>query len=209
DVANRSYYEAFGKFVKEMGATPNCQEGVSARQLPADCFETAADPGALFKKLDEWGFDTMVVPHGTTWGIYTPPNSSWEVQLVKQQHDAEKVKLIEVYSGHGNSENYRDFQARKFDANGNPYCPEPQANYLPACWQAGEIIRARCTALGLESAECEKRAVEARQNFVQVDTIGGWKTVPGTNVEDWLDAGQARDMFLPAFNYQPLKSVQY
>jgi hypothetical protein len=34
-------------------------------------------------------------------------------------------------------------------------------------------------------------------------------TVPGTEVKDWLDAGQARDIFLPAFNYQPLKSVQY
>ena len=209
DSANRSYYEAFGKFVKEMGATPNCQEGVSSRELPADCFETAATPGDLFKKLDEWGFDTMVVPHGSTWGIYTPPDSSWDVQLVKKDHDAEKVKLIEVYSGHGNSENYRSFRSRRRAANGAPICPEPQANYLPPCWQAGEIIRSRCRASGLDNAECDRRAAEARQHFVQSDAISGWKTVPGTEVRDWLDAGQARDIFLPAFNYQPLKSVQY
>jgi hypothetical protein len=209
DATNRSYYQAFGKFVKEMGSTPNCQEGVNSRELPADCFETAATPGALFKKLDEWGFDTMVTPHGSTWGIYTPPDSSWDVQLVKKDHDAEKVKLIEVYSGHGNSENYRNFRARQHDANGAPICPEPQANYVPACWQAGEIIRKRCKASGLDDAECDKRAAEARQNFVQVDTISGWKTIPGTEVRDWLDAGQARDIFLPAFNYRPLKSVQY
>jgi hypothetical protein len=209
DPTNRSYYEAFGEFVREMGATPNCQDGVSSRQLPADCFETAATPGALFKKLDEWGFDTMVIPHGSTWGVYTPPDSSWDVQLVKKDHDAEKVKHIEVYSGHGNSENYRDFRPRKFDAGGKPVCPEPQANYLPACWQAGEIIRNRCKASGLDDTECDKRAVEARQNFVQTDTIAGWMTVPGSDVKDWLDAGQARDIFIPAFNYRPLKSVQY
>ncbi|HEV8715728.1 MAG TPA: DUF3604 domain-containing protein, partial [Candidatus Binatia bacterium] len=112
-------------------------------------------------------------------------------------------------SGHGNSENYRNFRARKFDTSGKPYCPEPQANYLPSCWQAGEIIRKRCKAVGLDDAECDQRATEARQNYVQVDTIAGWLTVPGTEVEDWLDAGQARDMFLPAFNYRPLKSAQY
>lgn len=209
DATNRSYYEAFDRFVDEMGTTPNCQPGVNTRELPKDCFETAADPAELFKKLDEWGFDTIVIPHGSTWGIYTPPDSAWDLQLVKKQHDPEKMNLIEVYSGHGNSENYRDFRARTLDANGKPSCPAPQANYLPACWQAGEIIHKRCKATGLDDAECDKRAAEARQNYVQVDSIAGWLTVPGTEVEDWLDAGQARDMFLPAFNYQPLKSVQY
>ena len=209
DVINRSYYEAFDKFVEEMGATPDCQPGVNARELPQDCFETAADPAELFKKLGEWGFDTLVIPHGSTWGIYTPPDSSWDSQLVKKQHDAEKMNLIEVYSGHGNSENYRNFRPRKFDAGGKPSCPEPQANYLPACWQAGEIVHNRCKATGLDDAECNKRAAAARQNFVQIDTIAGWRTVPGSGVKEWLDAGQARDIFLPAFNYRPLKSVQY
>ena len=192
-----------------MGTTPNCPKGVSARELPKDCFETAADPGTLFKKLGEWGFDTLVVPHGTVWGIYTPPDSSWDSQLVQQQHDPEKMGLIEVYSGHGNSENYRNFQVRRRDASGKFVCPEPQKNYLPACWQAGEIIRKRCQTLGLDITECDKRAAEARQNFVSVDSIAGWLTVPGTGAKDWLDAGQARDIFMPAFNYRPLKSVQY
>ncbi len=192
-----------------MGATPNCKEGVNTRELPTDCFETAATPGELFKKLDEWGFDTMVIPHGSTWGLYTPPDSSWDLQLVKKDHDPEKMSLIEVYSGHGNSENYRDFRPRIFDADGKLACPAPQANYLPSCWQAGEIIRKRCKATGLDDAECDKRATAARQNYVQVDGVTGWLTVPGTEAEDWLDAGQARDMFLPAFNYRPLKSVQY
>jgi hypothetical protein len=209
DLTNRSYYEAFDRFVNEMGATPTCQKGLNTRELPKDCFETAADPGALFQKLGEWGFDTIVVPHGSVWGIYTPPDSSWDSQLVKQQHDPEKMTLIEVYSGHGNSETYRKFHARTRDASGKFACPEPQKNYLPSCWQAGEIIRQRCQTLGLDDAECDKRAAEARQHFVQVDSIAGWLTVPGTGAEEWLDAGQARDIFLPAFNYRPLKSVQY
>jgi hypothetical protein len=33
--------------------------------------------------------------------------------------------------------------------------------------------------------------------------------VPGATAEDWLDAGQCRDCFLPAFNYRPASSVQY
>ena len=82
----------------------------------------------MFKKLDEWGFDTMVIPHGSTWGIDTPPDSSWDFQLVKTEHDPEKMNLIEVYSGHGNSENYRDFRARPLDANGQPSCPAPGAS---------------------------------------------------------------------------------
>lgn len=62
DPTNRSYYEAFDRFVSEMGATLNCQRDRNTRELPNDCFETAADPGTLFRKLDEWGFETIVIP---------------------------------------------------------------------------------------------------------------------------------------------------
>jgi hypothetical protein len=37
----------------------------------------------------------------------------------------------------------------------------------------------------------------------------GHGTVPGARVEEWLDAGQCRDCYLPAFNYRPAGSVQY
>ena len=51
--------------------------------------------------------------------------------------------------------------------------------------------------------------MEARDNYVQLDTIHGFMTVPYSRGDEWLDAGQARDVFLPAFNYRPRKSVQY
>jgi len=209
DPRHRDYYASYNDWVMQMAAVPACDPDTPSPELPAECYETAATPGQLFAKLDQWGFDNMVVPHGTTWGFYSPPNSNWRHQLTAENTDNQKTRLIEVYSGHGNSEQYRDFAVRKLNDAGEWVCPEPQANYLPSCWQAGEIIRQRCLTEGTDAGECETRAIEARHNFVQVDGIQGFMTVPGSTPEEWLDAGQARDIFLPAFNYRPQKSVQY
>ena len=209
DPRHRDYYASYNDWVMQMAAVPACDPDTPSPDLPAECYETAATPGALFAKLDEWGFDNMVVPHGTTWGFYSPPNSNWRHQLTAENTDNNKTRLIEVYSGHGNSEQFRDFAVRELNNAGEWVCPEPQANYLPSCWQAGEIIRQRCLVEDNSADECEARAVEARHNFVQVDGIQGFMTVPGSTPEDWLDAGQARDIYLPAFNYRPQKSVQY
>ncbi|MBM4383555.1 MAG: DUF3604 domain-containing protein [Deltaproteobacteria bacterium] len=57
-----------------------CPEGVPVRDLPKDCRESVKDPAGLFAKLDEWGFDSIVIPHGTTWGMYTPSGSAWDKQ---------------------------------------------------------------------------------------------------------------------------------
>ena len=209
DPRHQDYYASYNTWVEKMAQTPVCDSEIASPLLPANCYESAATPGELFKKLDQWGFDNIVIPHGTTWGFYTPPNADWRHQLNKDNIDPEKTRLIEVYSGHGNSEVFRDFTVRKMDINGDWTCPEPTDNYLPACWQAGEIILNRCLAEGNEAIECAKRSSEARYNFVQVDTIHGFMTVPGSTPEEWLDAGQPRDIFLPSFNYKPRKSVQY
>jgi len=209
DPRHKDYYASYNTWVEQMASTAPCDPNLASPELPANCYETAATPGELFKKLDQWGFDNIVVPHGTSWGFYTPPNANWEHQLTKANTDLDRTRLIEVYSGHGNSEVFRDFTVRKLDTNGQWYCPEPQTNYLPACWQAGNIIYDRCVAAGESTETCNHRARQARQNFVDVDTIYGFMTVPGSTPEEWLDAGQARDVFLPAFNYKPRKSVQY
>jgi hypothetical protein len=209
DPRHRDYYAAYNRWIEQMAATPPCEPSTPSPALPADCYETAATPGELYQKLDQWGFDSIVIPHGTSWGFYTPPGANWRHQLTSTDYDPDKVRAIELYSGHGNSEIFRDFAERGQNSDGEWYCPEPQTNYLPACWQAGEIIRQRCLREAAAPAICEQRAAEARNNYVRVDTIHGFMTVPGSDADEWLDAGQARDVFLPAFNYRPRKSVQY
>jgi hypothetical protein len=187
----------------------DCPTGVPVRDLPTGCRETAPTPRDLFAKLDDWGHASMVIPHGTTWGFYTPPGASWDKQLSPEQHDPERQRIIEVFSGHGNSEEFRPYREVLVDADGSRTCPEPHENHLPSCWRAGEIIAERCRAEGLPGAECESRAATARQHYVDANRNGGATTVPGAKVADWQDSGQCRDCFQPSFNYRPRSSVQY
>ena len=206
DFANHQYYQNMFRFLQELQETPICEEGVDSRKLPDNCSEGASTPEKLFAKLDQWGFPALVIPHGTAWGIYTPPGSAWDKQLNAKQHDPDRQRLIEVFSGHGNSEEYRDFREVTFDASGNAICPEPQGSYVPCCWQAGEIIRDRCT--DPNPAVCEQRVETARTNFLAAG-VRGRLTVPGSTVEDWNSCGSCPDCFLPAFNYRPRSTVQY
>jgi hypothetical protein len=198
----------FVRYISETLGAERCPGDVPVRDLPSDCMELAPDPATLFAKLDDWGVDSLVIPHGTTWGYYTPPGSSWDKQLTTEQHDPDRQTLVEVYSGHGNSEEYRDWRAVELEDGEAVGCPEPTDDYMPSCWQAGLIIQRRCLEAGEDSDECEERAAEARQNYVAAG-VGGFHTVPGAKAEEWGDSGQCRDCFLPAFNYRPASSVQY
>jgi len=208
DFPNRQLYYNFVQFMQEVRDVPLCPPGVSSRDLPKDCYESAATPRELFDKLDQWGFDTMVIPHGNTWGLYSPPGITWDKQLTAQMDDPRKQFLIEIMSGHGNSEQYRDWHEVTYDAQGKAHCPEPSKEYLPSCWRAGEIIEERCHKAGIEATECAARAAEARDNYAN-SSIAGHLTVPGVNFEEWLDSGQCKDCFIPAFNYRPGGSTQY
>jgi hypothetical protein len=178
-----------------------CDSTVPTRELPVDCLESATDPAELFKRLDQWSDDYMVIPHGTSWGLYTPPGSGWRKQLPvsKQQ------PLIEVYSGHGNSEEYRSWRGVAQDVQGNNYCPEPRDGYVACCWQAGEIIRKQCE--DADSPECAQQVVEARANAVAAGA-SGHLTLTNVPQEAWLNCGQCPDCFLPSFNLRPGMSVQ-
>jgi len=208
DFASRERYYDFDAFAREIAETPPCATGVDTKELPADCSESAETPGELFEKLAQWGHESLVIPHGTTWGFYTPPDSSWDKQLNAQQHDPGRQTLIEVYSGHGNSEEFRAWTPLVEDAEGRASCPEPSASYLPSCWRAGEIMRQRCTGAGGSADDCEDVARRTRQLYAE-NGQAGKMVVPGETGADWLDSGQCRDCFLPAFNYRPKNSVQY
>lgn len=199
----------FVKYMNDTNAAPDCPEGVSVHDLPRNCRESAPTPGELFAKLDEWDLESLVIPHGTAWGFYTPLGSSWDKQMGEKQHDPKWQRLIEVYSGHGNSEEYRSWREVVLAADGSRSCPPPTDDYLPSCWRAGEIIVERCQASGGAAADCDAKAAQARQHFVDANFNGGMQTVPGTVPADWQDAGQCRDCFLPDFNYRPRSTVQY
>ncbi len=204
----RQDYLDFNRYAMDRNALEACPKGVAVRDLPADCNEGAVTPRELFDKLNDWGYPALVIPHGTTWGYYTPPGATFDKQLSPAQNDPALQSLFEIFSGHGNSEEYRSWRAVETDAEGNLTCPAPSEGYLPSCWRAGEIIRGRCLADGEADGECEARAVEARQNYVNA-SVSGFLTVPGAKPEDWLDAGQCTDCYLPAFNYRPGNSAQY
>lgn len=190
----------------ELRRQPVCPDGVAERDLPKNCVEFATTPADLFARLREWGSENLVIPHGNTWGFYTPAGSTWDKQLTRKEHDPERQRLIEVFSGHGNSEQYHDWKEVAFNAEGKAMCPAPSKDYLPSCWRAGELIRQRCAAL--PAAECEQRVIKARSDYVAAGRAGHL-VIPGVKPEDWLDSGQCRGCFLPTFNYRAGGSVQY
>lgn len=183
-----------------------CPKGTAIKDLPADCMDYADTPGELQDRIKEWGLPALVIPHGTTWGFYTPPGVKWDKQLNSKDHDPSLQRLIEVYSGHGNSEEYRPWRAVELNDEGNPSCPAATADYLPCCQRAAQIIQSRCE--DPESSECNARMEEARSNYVAAGR-GGRLTVPDVQPEEWLNCGQCTDCYMPAFNYRPGNSVQY
>lgn len=199
-------YTSILAHVRAVDATPPCPADVDTRELPPDCHESAPTPRALFEKLARWDSEALVIPHGTTWGYYTPPGTNFAKQVSAQQHDPEYQRLFEIYSGHGNSEEYRPWRAVARDSRGRNRCPEPTDDFLPCCWRAGEIIAQRCGDIPDE--ECEARVLDARQRYVDAQA-SGHRTIPDANLEDWMECGQCLDCFLPAFNYRPGNSAQF
>ncbi|MBZ0273847.1 DUF3604 domain-containing protein [bacterium] len=205
DPANVPYLLDLVGLQTAVAETPVCASDVNTRKLPDDCMETATTPAELFRKLDEWQMESIVIPHGTTWGLYTPPGASIDKQLAPGMHDPDRQILFEVYSGHGNSEEHRPWRAVEFDGDGTPICPAATRDFEPCCRRAGEIIRSRCADPA--SAECQVNVDEAMRIFLSAGA-GGIHTVPGATVADWKDCDQCRDCFNAAFSYRPGGAAQ-
>ncbi len=201
---NQPYNDA-ARHVREIASLSQCAEGQASPDLPADCREVAESPESLFRKLDEWGFDAMVIPHGTTWGFYTPPGYDYDKQLQARRNNPKWQPVIEVFSGHGNSEEYRTYRAAEKTEDGW-VCPEPRDDFEACCWRAGEIIRSRCESPFSEA--CEERVAAARANYLRVG-VSGYLTLPGTDLREWGNCGQCTDCFQPSYSYRPGGSLQY
>jgi hypothetical protein len=206
DPWNWGEYADFRWLLERLGEVPECAAGVDTRELPQDCHETAASPDVLLEKLRQAGQKPLVIPHGTAWGFYTPGAARFDHQLTRQHHDPQLGPLVEIMSGHGNSEEYRSWRPVEEGREGEALCPAPTPDYLPCCWQAGEIVRARCGDLPAE--ECETRVEEARRLAAE-NSVSPHLVLADTSAEDWLDCGQCRDCFKPSFALRPTESVQY
>jgi len=201
-----SRYTAYVDYLGALGGRAECAPDVDVHDLPLDCEESAATPRELYAKLDQWGFDALAIPHGTAWGTYTPAGAAIDNHLAAEQFDPRRQRLVEIMSGHGSSEVYRRWGAFELDADGQHVCPEPTADFLPCCWQAGEIMRSRCG--DLDEAECETRVRRARQLAADA-YLRPHNVFPDAAMEEWLDCDQCRGCFKPSFSYRPRESVQY
>ena len=199
-------YADFRWYLDRLLRVPPCPRGVDTRALPRECSENAPDPATLFEKLAQWGFAALVIPHGTTWGLYSPPATALDKQLSRAQHDPGVQTLFEVMSGHGNSEEYRPWRAQETGASGEPVCPAPTPGFLPCCWRAGEIMRQRCG--DRPAAECDALVEEAKRYALEAG-VAPRMVFPDTRPEDWLDCDQCRDCFKPSLGYRPGGSAQY
>ena len=196
----------FHRYTRDVLTVPDCPAGVPVRELPSDCRESAPDPPTLFAKLADWGFPALVIPHGLAWGTTNPRHADLAVQL--ELHDPRWQPLLEVYSGHGNSEIFRDFERPRRGDDGRWSCPEGGEDVELCCERAATLARARCEDPA--SAACEERVEAARQR--SIDPLGfapPFDAVPGTTAADWGECGQLQRSFLPAFDYRPRQSAQY
>ena len=210
DPASAEYHFRQGYYFDSAYNTPYCEEGKSVRDLPRECTEVTETPAGLYGKLEDWGYPALVIPHGNAWGLLVPPEASWVKDLTRGQHNPNIQKLIEVYSGHGNSEEYRPWRHTARDADGNAYCPGPSEGFLPACWRAGEIIRSRCLDSGESAETCDTRATQARQYYINGGGSGHYAVPATTDAPDeWLDAGHCQDCFMPTFMHRPMRTAQY
>jgi hypothetical protein len=199
-------YSGIADQLARIAAVPLCPDDVPVRELPDDCLESAATPADLFRKLDDWGFPALVIPHGLAWGSHVPASYDLESQLTPSQHDPSRQRLLEVMSGHGNSEEYRPEQDANDAAISAGVCPAPTPASLPCCWRAGELARERCG--DLEPAACEERVAEAKRLALAAGSHAH-RVLPDTEPEDWLDCDQCRDCFKPASFLRPRLTAQY
>ncbi len=201
-------YLDFNRYRRDVIAHETCPAGVHVRDLPPDCLEVAVEPEVLFEKLDQWDLPTLVIPHGTSWGIHAPPNASLATQLAGRQHDPNRQRLFEVYSGHGSSEQYRSWRHVEVDEQGRSICPERADGFTPCCWRAAELIRQRCG--DVDQAVCDERARRASDYFIAAGLDPRrFSVVPDATPEDWLGCGTPPDGFLDAYIFRPRMSAQY
>lgn len=195
-----SRYSDLLSMMGDLASQRECPPTLRPRDPLTGCRENVPDPSRLFAQLDTADFDYLPIIHGSAWGTYAPPGADIGNMLDPGIRRPGRPALFEVFSGHGNSEQYRDFP------DGSPSCPPPTAGYYPCCWRAGEIMRSRCQ--GLSPSECDRRVEKARRLALAAGD-DPFSVFTDARPEDWLDCDQFRGAFKPDYSYRPRESAQY
>ena len=211
DLRNFFTYMAFNRYAADVSAFADnpCPVGTPYPELTDQCMAQAETPAQLFELLSEWGGESMVIPHGNTWGNYTPMGVTWDKQLRDGQEAIDRQGLLEIFSGHGNSEPYRPWRHVTFNERGEKECPPETEEFHPGCRRAGDIVLERCRIEGRPDEECLRLAGKARQDFLDSTDREAFMSIPTASAEDWQDSGQCRDCFLPTYATRPGGSAQY
>ncbi|MFT4518026.1 MAG: hypothetical protein ACI9JM_000403 [Halioglobus sp.] len=194
-----------GWYLEESKGTPACTDDVPTTQLPLDCREVALTPLELYRKLDEWGFDSMVIPHGLAWGVTNPLTGDFQDQL--DEYEQRYQNLLEIYSGHGNSELFDDFQRVGISEDGQVFCPLATNMFTPCCQQAGILARKKCERP--DSSACDMDVADTKAAFAKEGAPEGRRLFPDATLDDWEGCGQLQNSFQPSAMYVPLQSAQY
>jgi hypothetical protein len=194
-----------GWYIEESKNTAICEKNLPSPELPLNCLEVASTPTDLFRKLDELGLDSLVIPHGLSWGNTNPLTGDFRNQL--DEHEEKYQKLLEIYSGHGSSEIFENFSRTETNEFGELACPPATENFTPCCQRAAEITRDRCT--NKQSSECDTEVQTAVKKFLKHRPPRGRKLFKDTTLNDWQGCGQLQNSFQPSSMYVPRLSAQY
>jgi hypothetical protein len=209
DPEHEELYNSVFDRVRDFEKKPVCDPSTSTLELPPDCHEVADSTVELYRKLDRWETEALVIPHGTVWGTHHPQLTSWEPFFSGAYRSPRYSPLVEVYSGHGSSETYQSWRHAERDASGKLVCPAPTPDFEPCCWRAGEIARDRSQDCASEpdGQACRDAVEKARQDFLALGKKG-ITSIADAGSEDWLDCGQCHDCFQPALSPRPERSIQ-
>ena len=154
---------------------------------------------------------SLVIPHGTTWGLMTPRGFDLRKELETGQHDPERQRLFEVLFGtRGTRRSSSDWPGTR--THDDPLvCPAPDGG-LPALLLArggrSSRLAARSRRSPIRRRPTVTRARERPARTISRRAPPAHLTVPGADVDDWLDCDQCRDCFAPPYSHRPRGSAQ-
>jgi hypothetical protein len=162
DGPSRQRYYDFARFLQDRDDLQPC--------------EKAETPSELFGKLDDWAFPYLVIPHGNSWGFYTPPLSSWDKQLAAHSR-SDTNPLSRCFRGTAISSSIAPGARWRLTSEGRPIAHRPP---WISCRSAGRPVKSFAGAAWL------------RVNLRMSANAGRWLPGPISSSPKTRDTGPYR-----------------